>query len=90
MKYLLALAAFGAALIPGAGLAAAAPTAGMAAPDVVRDLTDAGYTVAVNGAAGVPLSQCTVTCVHGVPADSHRSPTQFTTVYVDVECESEG
>lgn len=90
MKTVLAIAVVTTAVIPGAGLAAAAPTAGMTAPDVVRDLTDAGYTVAINGAAGVPLSQCTVTGVHGVPADNYRAPNQFTTVYVDVECESEG
>ncbi|MEE6166882.1 MULTISPECIES: hypothetical protein [unclassified Mycolicibacterium] len=73
-----------------AGAAAAAPTGGMKAPDVVRDLTEAGYSVQVNGANGVPLSQCTVTGVHGVPSGTQAAAMQFTTVYVDVECEPEG
>ncbi len=69
--------------------ASAAPTGGARAPDVVRDLTAAGYTVQINGDNGIPLSQCRVTDVHGVPA----TPTialQFTTVYVDVVCQQEG
>ncbi|MGW4097585.1 MULTISPECIES: hypothetical protein [unclassified Mycobacterium] len=72
-----------------AGPASAAPTGGTKAPDVVRELTAAGYAVQINGDNGVPLSQCTVTDVHGVPA-SRTSALQFTTVYVDVECEQEG
>jgi hypothetical protein len=75
-----------------AGFAApvsAAPTGGTKAPDVVRELTAAGYAVQINGDNGVPLSQCIVTDVHGVPA-ARTTALQFTTVYVDVECESEG
>lgn len=67
----------------------AAPTGGTRAPDVVQELIAAGYAVQINGDNGVPLSQCTVTGVHGVPA-AGASALQFTTVYVDVECESEG
>lgn len=76
-------------LLGAAAPVAAAPTGGTRAPDVVQELTAAGYTVQINGANGVPLSQCTVTGVHGVPAAS-TAALQFTTVYVDVECESEG
>ncbi|QRY54253.1 hypothetical protein [Mycolicibacterium septicum] len=71
--------------VPGS----AAPTGGTRAPDVVQELTAAGYAVQINGDNGVPLSQCTVTGVHGVPAPG-TAALQFTTVYVDVECESEG
>ncbi|MEV0670723.1 hypothetical protein [Mycobacterium sp. NPDC050441] len=82
-----------AAGLVGAGWSAApvsaAPTGGTRAPDVVRDLTAAGYAVQINGDNGVPLSQCTVTDVHGVPAP-RTAALQFTTVYVDVECEPEG
>lgn len=67
----------------------AAPTGGTRAPDVVRELTAAGYNVQINGANGVPLSQCRVTDVHGVPA-TRTTALQFTTVYVDVECQPEG
>ncbi|MFV8165988.1 hypothetical protein ACNQVK_28465 [Mycobacterium sp. 134] len=67
----------------------AAPTGGTKAPDVVQELTAAGYAVQINGDNGIPLSQCTVTGVHGVPAVG-AAALQFTTVYVDVECESEG
>lgn len=67
----------------------AAPTGGTRAPDVVQELTAAGYAVQINGDNGVPLSQCTVTGVHGVPATT-AAALRYTTVYVDVECESEG
>ncbi|MDH6196836.1 hypothetical protein M2272_003489 [Mycobacterium frederiksbergense] len=72
-----------------AGPALAAPSAGTKAPDVVRELTDAGYAVQINGDNGVPLPQCTVTGVHGIPA-AGTNPVQSTTAYVDVECEAEG
>ncbi|QRY42867.1 hypothetical protein JVX93_20055 [Mycolicibacterium boenickei] len=75
-------------LLAAAAPASAAPTGGTRAPDVVRDLTAAGYTVQINGNNGVPLSLCTVTDVHGVPAA--RSALQFTTVYVDVVCQQDG
>ncbi|MEX3645521.1 hypothetical protein [Mycolicibacterium porcinum] len=79
--------------LAGATLSAApvtaAPTGGTRAPDVVQELTAAGYSVQINGDNGIPLSQCTVTGVHGVPATT-AAALQYTTVYVDVECESEG
>lgn len=90
MKMYLALAIACAATIPVTGVATGAPTGGMAAPDVVRELTNTGYNVQINGATGVPLSQCTVTGVHGIPADPAHATTQFTTVYVDVDCEADG
>ncbi|OLP02281.1 hypothetical protein BVU76_11600 [Mycolicibacterium porcinum] len=81
--------------LAGAALSAApvtaAPTGGTRAPDVVQELTAAGYAVQINGDNGIPLSQCIVTGVHGVPAATTAPiALQFTTVYVDVECESEG
>ena len=85
-----ALAATAFAAVGLAGVAVAAPTGGMKAPDVVRDLTEAGYSVQVNGANGVALSQCTVTGVHGVPVGTQVTAQRFTTVYVDVECEPDG
>lgn len=79
--------------LAGAALSAApvtaAPSGGTRAPDVVQELTAAGYAVQINGDNGIPLSQCIVTGVHGVPAAT-TAALQFTTVYVDVECESEG
>ncbi|WP_234788977.1 hypothetical protein [Mycolicibacterium fortuitum] len=76
-------------LLGAAAPATAAPTGGTKAPDVVRELSAAGYAVQINGDNGVPLAQCTVTDVHGVPA-TRITALQFTTVYVDVECEPEG
>jgi hypothetical protein len=65
-----------------AGVAAAAPTGGSSASDTVNRLQAQGYNVQLNGAVAAPLSQCTVTGVHGNSA----SPTTFTTVYVDISC----
>jgi hypothetical protein len=64
-----------------AGAAAAAPTGGSSASDVVNSLHAQGYNVQLNGSVTASLSQCIVTGVHG---DS-GSP-QNTTVYVDVSC----
>jgi hypothetical protein len=89
-RSIFAAAAAAFAAVGLAGVATAAPTGGTKAPDVVRDLTEAGYSVQINGANGVPLSQCTVTGVHGVPSGPQAAAMQFTTVYVDVECEPEG
>jgi hypothetical protein len=67
-----------------AGTAAAAPTGGSSAGDVVKSLEAQGYSVQINGSATVPLSQCLVTGVHGDAVK--KDPTQFSTVYVDVSC----
>ena len=64
-----------------AGSAAAAPTGGSSAADVVNSLQAQGY----NGSVTAPLSECIVTGVHGDSAGRTAS-TQFTTVYVDVSC----
>jgi hypothetical protein len=67
-----------------AGAAAAAPTGGSSAADIVKSLEAQGYSVQINGSVTVPLSQCLVTGVHGDTAK--KDPTQFSTVYVDVSC----
>ena len=76
----------------GAGVAAAAPTGGSSAANVVRELEDAGYSVQLNGTQTGPLSGCIVTDVHGsTDTDSAGRlirPTSFTTVYVDIICPS--
>ena len=73
-----------------AGHAAAAPTGGANAADTVTTLRSEGYNVQINGTAGVPLSRCTVTDVHGLAnaADSsvRPNPATLTTVYVDISC----
>jgi len=68
-----------------AGSAAAAPTGGSSAADVVNSLQAQGYNVQTNGSVTAPLSECIVTGVHGDSAGRTAS-TQFTTVYVDVSC----
>ena len=76
----------------GAGIAAlavpaaASPTGDISAADTVKHLQDQGYAVQINGSAAVPLSQCLVTGVHGLP---DTKTVQFTTVYVDVSCASD-
>jgi hypothetical protein len=73
-------------------IAAAAPTGGSPAADVVTWLRDNGYYVQLNGAANGSLSQCIATGIHGMRnsnVDScgrQRDPAQMTTVYVDVSC----
>jgi len=69
--------------------AAAAPTGGSSAADTVSSLKGQGYNVQLNGSASAPLSQCTVTGVHG-DSPSRTDSTQFSTVYVDVSCSSTG
>ena len=64
-------------------VAAAAPTGGSPAADIVAWLHDRGYHVVVNGSQNGPLSQCITTGVHGL-RDSTAS--QFATVYVDISC----
>jgi hypothetical protein len=77
-----------------AGAAAAAPTGSSSAAEVVSGLQAQGYSVQINGIADVPLSECTVTGVHGLSntdaAGNRIDPTEFTTVYVDISCPSDG
>ena len=67
------------------GAAIAAPTGGSNAADAVKDLRDMGYNVQLTGTVRGPLSQCTVTDVHGL---ANSDPTVFTTAYVDISCPS--
>jgi hypothetical protein len=81
----------GATALGLAGAAAAIPTGGANAEDVIKSLQAEGYDVQLNGVAPVPLSRCTVTAVHGLrgTSDSAGRPTntaQLTTVYVDFVC----
>jgi hypothetical protein len=62
--------------------AAAVPTGNSSAADAVKTLQDMGYSVQVNGEVVGPVSECTVTAVHGL------SETAFGTAYVDVTCPS--
>jgi hypothetical protein len=65
---------------------------GSSANDAVNELRAQGYNVQLNlnSTRDVPLSECTVTGVSGLPKTSPvGSPapaTQFTTVYLDVNC----
>ncbi|HTH91385.1 hypothetical protein [Mycobacterium sp.] len=68
-----------------AGAAAAAPLGGSSASDAVSSLQAQGYNVVLNGSVTAPLSECTVTGVHG---DFPVDPTRLNTVYVDVSCPS--
>ena len=68
-----------------AGAAAAAPLGGSSASDAVSSLQAQGYNVVLNGSVTAPLSECTVTDVHG---DFPVDPTRLNTVYVDVSCPS--
>lgn len=58
------------------------------AGDTVTNLQKQGYSVQLNGSVSAPLSQCTVTDVHGVsaPPAGQSSAMSSTTVYVDVSC----
>lgn len=81
-----------AAVVGGIAPAAAAPAGGMDASDVVSQLRAEGYNVRLNGPTGIPLSQCTVSDVHGIPAGAGTAAGSelYTTVYVDINCQPEG
>ena len=94
--YLIRLVPAVAGLLVTAGSAAAGPASAMSAVDMsaadtVRQLTDEGYSVQINGTAEVPLSECRTTGVHGIPngAGGDMVPLRSTTVYVDVSCPSD-
>ncbi|MBV9088889.1 MAG: hypothetical protein JO044_03110 [Mycobacteriaceae bacterium] len=78
-----------------AGTATAAALGGSSAENAVDQLRAEGYNVQLNlnGTRDVPLSECTVTGVHGLPnsagVDGSAGAAQFTTVYVDVDCPSD-
>jgi hypothetical protein len=95
-KFALTTAAFGAlaaAALGLAGAATAAPLGGSSAADAISTLKAEGYNVQLNEPiSNAPLSECTVTGVHGLPSnsDSVGHVTPFTTVYVDVNCPQSG
>jgi hypothetical protein len=82
----------GAGSLALAATAEAAPLGGSSANDAVNELKAQGYNVQLNlnSTRDVPLSECTVTGVSGLPKTSPvGSPapaTSFTTVYLDVNC----
>jgi hypothetical protein len=77
------------------GVATAVPPSGSAA-DVVKALQDQGYSVQFNGTTNGPLSDCTVTGVHGLTVMMTTDGQLMMkmqagnpgTVYVDVSCPS--
>jgi len=83
------------ALTPVAG-ASAMPTGGGSAVDTVHELQSRGYHVQINANTTAPLSQCSVTEVHGLSNSNSDSsgrkldPSQFDTVYVNVFCRQQG
>jgi hypothetical protein len=81
------IGALAAAALGLAGVAQAASSQGSSAADTVSRLTDQGYNVQLNGSSGTPLTQCTVSGVHG-ESPGRVDSTQFVTVYVDVSCPS--
>ncbi|WP_348536296.1 hypothetical protein [Mycobacterium sp. OTB74] len=76
--------------------ASAMPTGGGSATDTVHDLQARGYHVQLNANTTAPLSQCSVTDVHGLNSSNvdhtgHRvNQDQFDTVYVNVSCRPQG
>jgi hypothetical protein len=86
------LSAMVAAALSSPAVAAAAPTGGSSASEVVSWLRDHGYHVQLNGAPNGPLSQCIATGIHGLRdsnVDSHGRQLDrsgITTVYVDISC----
>jgi hypothetical protein len=66
------------------------PVAGeSSAADVINDLEDQGYSVAINwvsGPSSEPLSTCRVLAIHNPDRSPDAVPTKSTTVYVDVSC----
>ena len=82
---------FAAGSLAFAGTAAAAPTGTGSAADTINQLKADGYNVQLNlnSTRDEPLAACTVTGTHGIPQSAPLGgapTTQFTTVYVDVNC----
>ncbi|MEZ0051273.1 hypothetical protein ABIA30_002271 [Mycobacterium sp. MAA66] len=88
--------AFAVAAIAPVTQASAMPTGGGSAADTVHDLQARGYHVQINTNTVSPLSQCSVTDVHGLSDSNidhtgHKiDPSQFTTVYVNAFCRPQG
>jgi hypothetical protein len=81
------VAVVGIGVVGSVGAATAAPSGVSSAQDTVNQLQADGYAVQLNGNTG-PLSQCSVTAVHGLPNDPILAgqPVRLTTVYVDLDC----
>jgi hypothetical protein len=97
MKKLVAVGAVSCGLMV-AGYGIVTPTAAAAttrsAVDTVAELEAAGHHVQLNGSANVPLSLCKATAVHGlnnsnIDSSGNRIDDDlYTTVYVDVVCQT--
>ena len=92
-KLILAAAAVGSLAAGGLGLAAQAsaiPLTGEPADSAVRALEARGYTVRINQAVSVALSQCTVTGVSGLRGTEDdgvlRDPGSLNVAFLDVNC----
>ncbi|OKH85105.1 hypothetical protein EB75_00635 [Mycobacterium sp. ST-F2] len=87
-----AAAAFAAVAIAPA-TASAMPTGGGSAVETINELQARGYHVQLNKNNTAPLSQCSVTDVHGLSGTNfdskgHRiNSGQFDTVHVNVSCQ---
>jgi len=78
-------AVMAAAALELAGAAAAAPAGPGSASDVIKQLQDEGYAIQLNGNRTAPLSDCNVLEVDP-SVSGPASPTEFTTVYVNISC----
>jgi hypothetical protein len=82
-----------AAAVGLAGVAAAAPTGGANAADVVKQLKAEGYSVQIDNDLDTPLSECTVTDVSGLDgtnwAGKPLTPAEVGTVHVGVSCDDD-
>jgi hypothetical protein len=87
-----AAAGLGLTTILGLGLAAPAAASVDSTADTIAQLEAQGHHVQLNGSTSVPLSQCTVTGVHGLndsnldESGNKLNPDLHGTVYVDVVC----
>ena len=77
-----------------AGAAAAFPSGSTSAADTVENLQARGFAVQLNGTVNGPLSECTVTGVHGLNNSNVDEwgrlidPSQCSTAFVDISCPS--
>jgi hypothetical protein len=69
------------------GATAVTPLGGSAA-DAIRVLQGQGYNVRLNAKPEAPLSECTVTGVHGLDSTAPLDPTRLNAVYLDISCSS--
>lgn len=81
MKKFLGTAAMALGLAAAALGQAGTASADAPAAETIADLAAQGYSVQMNGGASQPLSECTVSGVHGASASNIGG-----TVYVDMAC----